>query len=173
MAKKIKFVYADLKIAPYTGAIDTDIQNATSVGLLADGMKIEGDVNVTDIKPYGFSGKVHGKSEIESVKVTSKIIEINADSMTKTGLFTKTGTAPNEKYALTNPNTEYLLIIEEKEKNTNDEKLRYVFYPCIFSGKLELNYDEKNVELPIEYTVYADENDEEGKPGMYYENINI
>lgn len=168
MAKKIKFVYADLKIAPYTGNITTDITNATTIGLLKDGIKINGDIQTKEIKPYAFSTKVFGRNEVDAPKITAIMIELNADSIARTGLFTKTGTAPNEKYILTNPNNEYVIIVEEKEVNTGDEKLGFVFYPCAFTGKLDLNYDNNNVELPVEYTVYADENSPEGLPGMYY-----
>lgn len=168
---KVKFVYADIKIAKYTENITTDITNAKSIGILEGGLKIEGDVKVTDFKPYGFSGKIFGRAEIETVKVTSKMAELNKDSIASTGLFTKTGEAGAEKYVLTNPNEQYLIIVEEKMKNGNDEKLRYVFYPCVFSAKLELDYNDKQLELPIEYTVYADTTDPEGKPGMYYEDI--
>lgn len=172
MAKKIKFVYADLKIAPYTGVIETDISAATTIGLLADGMDIDGDLKTTDIKPYGFSGKIHGRTEVENVKITSTLIEINADSIARTGLFTKSGTAPNEQYDLANPNEEYMLIIEEKSVNANNERLQWRLYPCVFTGKLSLKYDDKEMRLPIEYTVYADENDPEGRPGVHTINLN-
>lgn len=167
MSKKIKFVTAKLRLAEYTGVLETDLGNIADIGLLADGLKIEADIKTKDVKPYGYSAKVFGKNEIESAKITSKLIEINSDKLVETGLFELNV----DKYVLKNPNKEYLIVIEETEKNTKDEKLQFIFYPCVFTGKFEMNYDEKNVELPLEYTVYADESSEDGTIGMYFKKL--
>ncbi|QAT39535.1 hypothetical protein [Clostridium sp. JN-9] len=247
---KIKFTYADFKIAPYTGNVKTDINNATKIGLLAGGIKLEGDIKTKDVKPYGFTAKVFEKNELETAKASTDLIEINAANIAKTGLFSEetetsqqdlsadvtkqaglpislllTGTDQTNfifkinnvkqtyvldtdysiitqpdgskslnlltlqdgqtvnitytaavtidtgKYALQNPNTQYLLVVEEKEVNTNGERLRWIFYPCVLSGKFIFDYNDKEMHMPLEYTVYADENDPEGRLGLRYEKI--
>lgn len=168
MAKKLKFVTAKLMIGEYTGDIQADIANVVEVGLLKEGIKIETDTKTIDTNVYGMNGKVHLKTYVETAKVSSKLVEVNAESIKNaTGLFTKT----DNKYVLSSPSTEKVVVIEEKEENSNGEKLRYVFYPCVFSGKLEINYDDKETEIPLEFTVYADETSENGDVGMYYETI--
>lgn len=171
MAKKLKFTYAKLKICDYTGNIETDKANAVDFGILKDGLKLELDTKVIETNAYAIHGKILLDKYIESAKVTGTLVEINADKIENlTGFIKKNIDATTGKTTLVldfTTLTDKLVIVEEKKFNANDEKYTYFFYPSSFTGKVEIAYEgDKEVVIPVEFSVYADLNTEDGDIGL-------